>query len=114
MQNLPFVVSQNLAAQNTSLKGAVVAQNTQKSVDSGSSFKQVLSKKVESEASKKGEIQQIKAPQEKSQQNHERAHAASKVANKQVTREKAEVAATSEIENDDAETMALPANSADL
>ena len=114
MQNLPFVVSQNLAAQNTSLKGAVVAQNTQKSVDSGSSFKQVLSKKVESEASKKGETQQIKAPQEKSQQNHERAHAASKVANKQVTSEKAEVAATSEIENDDAETMALPANSADL
>lgn len=111
MQNLPFLVSQNLTTQNTPQKSAVTTLDTQKLTDSGSSFQQVLSKKVESKGSKKDESQSIKTQQSKSQQHHTQSHSASKIARAQATNEKKEIA---EIEGNNFDTAALPADSVDL
>ena len=111
MQNLPFLVSQNLTTQNIPQKSAVTTLDTQKLTDSGSSFQQVLSKKVESKGSKKDESQPIKAQQSKSQQSHLQSHSAPKVAKAQATNEKKEVA---ELEGNNFDTAALPADTVDL
>jgi flagellar hook-length control protein FliK len=69
MQNLPFLVTQNTAIQNATLKNAGTAQNSHPTSESNTSFKEVLSKQVENEGSKKNESQPAKAVQTKSPQN---------------------------------------------
>jgi flagellar hook-length control protein FliK len=102
MQNLPFLVAQNNATQNTTLKNAVTTQNSQPSSESNTSFKEVLSKQVENEVSKKNESQPAKAVQTKSPQNQ--THHAAKAPQSKSNAEKNEVEESSDADQTDALT----------
>jgi flagellar hook-length control protein FliK len=100
MQNLPFLVTQNTAMQNAILKNAGTAQNSQPSSESNTSFKEVLSKQVENEGSKKNASQPVKAAQTKSPQNQTQ-HAA-KAPQSKSDAEKNEVEESSDADQTDA------------
>ncbi|MFM9835544.1 MAG: hypothetical protein ACKVOA_05520, partial [Methylophilaceae bacterium] len=69
MQNLPTLVTQSPLVQNSTLKNIVASQDNQKSSETNTSFKEVLSKQVENDVPKKAETKQSKTPQAKSTQN---------------------------------------------
>ena len=102
MQNLPFLVTQNTATQNTTLKNALTAQMSQPASESNTSFKEVLSKQVEHEGSKKNESQPIKAAQTKPPQSQ--TQHATKAPQSKSDAEKNEVDESSDADQTDALT----------
>jgi len=112
MQNLPFLVTQN-----TTLKNAIVAPSNQKTSETASSFKQVLSKQIEQDVPKEKAVLQSKSSKNQTQPHHVQPKPISKSAKDQATSEnEGTTIAAEEVENSktDATDLTLSDSEANL